>query len=99
MDIGSLVMFLPAIPLFILPYKVSGRGYCFINKWLLGKQIIECEGTSIAITGDKWRSPIYVNEKSGEIFAYRYPEGHIGKVRLRANGTGDYCGELKWRFV
>jgi hypothetical protein len=88
-----------AIP-FIIPilgsYTISNTVHVFVDK-LRGKAIIEIEGVSSAVKGDIWKSPIYVKGK--RVFAYRYPATKIGEVTLNANGTGNYCGDVKWRHV
>jgi hypothetical protein len=80
-------------------YGTSERVHCFINRVAFRKAIIECTGVDFAQKNDVWRSPVYVNPRTGEIYAYRYPSCKIGKTQLRADGTGNYCGEIKWRRV
>lgn len=76
----------------LLSYRISTRTHSFVNKVFFRRAVIECNRR-----GEKWRTPVYV--RGEEVIGYRYPECKIGITRLRADGTGDYCGEITWRRV
>lgn len=98
---ASLLHLLPAVPMMIgVPigiYSTSDRVRMFFYK-LRGLAVIEIEGIDSAVRGDKWRS--YVTTRhGGEVIAYRYPATKIGIVTLYDDGTGDYCGKVRWKLV
>lgn len=66
---------------------------------LTGKKIIVIEGVSSAIKGNVWRSPISVTPLTGQMTAWRYPATQIGKVTLNEDGTGEYCGDVVWKYA
>lgn len=77
-------------------YKTSD-GFNVAIRSLFGAKKIRIKGTSSAIDGEVWAA-ILERDPWGEAFAWRYPANRIGKVTLNEDGTGEYCGSVKWRL-
>jgi len=66
----------------------------FVRKYLFGQQRIWVEGASY-----DWQDDFYTimqKTPTGKLKAYRFPSFRIGRITLNADGTGDYCGKIRW---
>lgn len=64
---------------------------------LLGRRRIWVEGASYD-SQDDFYTIIRVSP-TGKMWAYRYVATRTGKVSLKEDGTGEYCGSIRWIYA
>lgn len=84
------LMILPMIPIVIVIWFTSNGVRIFAAK-LTGRTVVYCK----RVDGEGWYS-IVATDPFGELIAYRYVASKIGTVKLNDDGTGYYCGHIKW---
>jgi hypothetical protein len=84
--------------LFWLFFKTCDGFNTFIWR-LLGRKIVVIEGVTSAVRGKTWRSPLLVSPVLGTLTAWRYPATETGSVKLNPDGTGEYCGQIVWKYA
>lgn len=97
---GFLIFILGSAAIFVFASCMSGvvpfRGYFL--QYLFGYTKIKLYDGQYHFNEDfiTW---VKFYDSIDEYDAYRYTSTKIGSVKIRKNGTAEYCGEYKWRYA
>lgn len=85
------------LPVILYTLIHTSESVALFSNRMLGRETIIIEGIGGAIDGAFWKSHVVTTPITGKRIAYRYPVHFIGEVTLNDDGTGYYCGPIRWK--